>query len=213
MHSEHLQFFLRWLHILFGIAWIGHLYFFNFVNANFAKTLDAATKPKVVPELMPRALWWFRWGAMITFLAGIAIVVLKYFVGEGAPGFKSMDGTRGLMVEDRGLLITWGGLLGTIMWFNVWFVIWPRQQKIITCVKKGQKPPEMDHWVKVAGLASKANTYLSGPMLLFMAAGSHAGDFGITHDLKWLGIILVAGFVLIHLLFQMAPKIVPWKMD
>src|SRR3989338_1311489 len=63
-------FALRWLHFIFGIIWIGLLYFFNFVNGPFAKTMDADTKKKVVQQLMPRALWWFRWGAMLTFLTG-----------------------------------------------------------------------------------------------------------------------------------------------
>ena len=68
---------LRWLHFIFGITWIGLLYFFNFVNGPFAKTMDAETKKKVVPQLMPRALWWFRWGAMITFLSGWTYIGAK----------------------------------------------------------------------------------------------------------------------------------------
>lgn len=214
MHSEHLQYFLRWIHILAGIAWIGHLYFFNYVNAHFAKTMDAATKQKVVPELMPRALWWFRWGAMVTFLSGLVIIYLRYFYGEGAPGFKSADGLRGLMVEDRGLWITLGGLFGTIMWFNVWFVIWPRQQKIITAVKKGEKPAGLDGWVKVATSASRMNTYLSGPMLFGMIASGHTGEYGIAFNLTWGLISFLGGSAVIYVLLNhVGPKVVPWKME
>lgn len=200
-----LQLVLRWLHLFAGIAWIGHLYFFNFVNANFAKTMDGPTKQKVVPELMPRALWWFRWGAMFTFLAGIGIIWLKYFVGDNAPGM--VGNNQGLMDSVRGQWISFGGLFGTIMWFNVWFVIWPRQKKIIGWVKKGEKPPEMDGTVKVATLASKINTYLSGPMLFGMVAGSHAGDYGIEMNLMWLAVGLVGGLGFVHILYQIAPKV------
>lgn len=83
------QFALRWLHFIFGILWIGHLYFFNFVNGNFQAKLDAATKQKVVPELMPRALWFFRWGAMFTLLTGLGILYLKFFL-PNAGGFSAM---------------------------------------------------------------------------------------------------------------------------
>ena len=78
------EFLLRWIHFIAGIIWIGHLYFFNFVNSVFAKTLDAETKKKVVPELMPRALFWFRWGAMVTLLSGLAIIIWKMFIISNA---------------------------------------------------------------------------------------------------------------------------------
>src|SRR5437588_12960116 len=82
----------RWIHFIAGITWIGLLYFFNIINVNFQKALDADTKKKVNPELLLRCLFWFRWGAMFTFLAGIALLVWKYFVlGSG------MSGEGGLM--------------------------------------------------------------------------------------------------------------------
>ncbi|MBI3872495.1 MAG: urate hydroxylase PuuD [candidate division Zixibacteria bacterium] len=74
----------RWLHVLFGVIWIGHLYFFNFVNAGFAATMDGDTKKKVVPELMPRALYWFRWGAAWTYLFGILLLVLLFYHQKAA---------------------------------------------------------------------------------------------------------------------------------
>ena len=77
-----LQAFLRWAHVVAGIIWIGHLYFFNWVNAHFAKTLDGPTKKLVVPELMPRALYWFRWGAAWTWVTGVLLAGLIYYHGR-----------------------------------------------------------------------------------------------------------------------------------
>src|SRR4051812_22486992 len=76
-----LQLAFRWLHVIAGIMWIGHLWFFNFVNAQVAKTYDGDSKKKVVPELMPRALYWFRWGAAYTFITGILLFGLVYAMG------------------------------------------------------------------------------------------------------------------------------------
>ena len=73
----------RWIHVVAGVLWIGHLYFFNFVNAQFAKTLDGETRPKVVPELMPRALFWFRWGAAYTWITGFLLLGLVYYMQSG----------------------------------------------------------------------------------------------------------------------------------
>lgn len=207
--SADIQFFLRWIHFVAGIAWIGILYFFNFINGPFGKTMDGPTKQKVVPELMPRALWWFRWGAMFTFLSGVGILLLKYFIGEGALGFK---GEGSLMGSPRGQWISLGATLGFIMWFNVWFIIWPLQQKIIPCVKKGEKPPELDKWMAKAALFSKINTYLSGPMLFGMAAGSGFLNHKMT-DGVWGLVPFVVGFGLIYLLYNASAKVKPWKME
>jgi len=171
----HVLFLLRWIHFIAGIIWIGHLYFFNFVNVPFAKTLDADGKKKVVPQLAPRALFWFRWGAMFTFLSGVFYIVWKIFIATDA----GLTGTGGLFTSTWGKWITFGGLLGTIMWFNVWFIIWPAQKRIITWVRDGQSPAEMAGIVKRAYLASRANTYLSIPMLFAMAAASHFPSFSL----------------------------------
>src|SRR5438477_5485369 len=91
----------RWIHVVAGVAWIGHLYFFNFVNAQFAKTLDADCKAKVVPELMPRALYWFRWGAMYTWVSGLPLIVIVYMLGNAMGGERMnshMSGTIGIVV-------------------------------------------------------------------------------------------------------------------
>lgn len=84
--NEWIQMVFRWIHVVAGIAWIGHLYFFNFVNAQVAKTYDADSKKKVIPEIMPRALYWFRWGAAYTWITGIVLLVLVYYMGGKASG-------------------------------------------------------------------------------------------------------------------------------
>ncbi len=182
-------FILRWFHVLFGITWIGHLYFFNFVNGPFAKTMDADTKKKVVPELMPRALWWFRWGAMGTFLTGVAMLGILSMTDPFY--FKDAAG----QFQGRAGWVLMGALFGTIMWFNVWFIIWPIQRKLIGWLKAGEKNPDADKLTRKAFLASRANTYLSGPMLFAMLASvNFAGYFGPVA----IGLALVLGFGAIH---------------
>ena len=88
---DYANFGIRWVHIVAGVAWIGMLWFFNWVNGAFAKTMDAETKRKVVPELMPRALWWFRWGAAFTWLTGFLLLFLLYY--HGGYGYVLADGT------------------------------------------------------------------------------------------------------------------------
>ena len=151
---------LRWVHFLAGITWIGLLYFFNLINAAFLKSLDGPTKNIVIPKLMPAALNWFRHGATVTVVAGIALYFWQY----------SKGGTGAIAL---GI----GGLLGLIMMINVHAVIWPNQKKIIaavTAVAQGTPgPAEMAQWGRTALLASRVNFMLSIPMLLFMGAGSH----------------------------------------
>ena len=169
---SNLHFVIRWLHVLAGITWIGHLYFFNFVNVPLQGALDDASKKAVNPQLLPRALWWFRWGAMITFLAGLFLFVLNYFYTPGI-GF----GPTSLLLETgkltpRAMWILFGMLLGTIMWFNVWFIIWPIQKQLLT----GKAPADRAAALrKRALLTSRTNTFLSGPMLFGMLAPAHYG--------------------------------------
>lgn len=155
---------MRWVHFVAGVIWIGHLYFFNLVNVNFMKSIDAATKSKVVPQLMPRALWWFRWGAVVTVLAGI-LLTLDAIQSGGFTGSYAVS-------------VSIGGGLGIIMMLNVWAIIWPNQKKVIQATieaaeKGAAPPPEMAVWARRAYLASRANFYLSFPMLFFMGTASH----------------------------------------
>lgn len=199
VHTLHL-FALRWIHFIFGITWIGLLYFFNFVNGPFAKTMDPNTKKLVVPQLMPRALWWFRWGAMITFATGWLYIIWKIFIATDAGLF----GTGGLFTSTWGKWISLGAMLGSIMWYNVWFIIWPSQKKIITWTKNGEKPAEMDATVKKAFLASRLNTYLSVPLLFCMGAASHFPSFNVLTVF----VMAVISIVLVwHLLNKVAPKV------
>lgn len=87
---QYAELVIRWAHIVAGVIWIGHLYFFNFVNANFAPTMDGETKKKVVPQLMPRALFWFRWGAAWTWITGFFLLMLVYYHGYGGSNLVDM---------------------------------------------------------------------------------------------------------------------------
>ncbi len=151
---------LRWVHFLAGITWIGLLYFFNLINAAFLKSLDGPTKNIVIPKLMPAALNWFRYGATVTVLAGIALYF--YLYSKGGTGAVAL-----------GI----GGVLGIIMMANVHAIIWPNQKKIIAAVTAAAQgtpaPAEMAQWGRTALLASRVNFMLSIPMLLFMGLGSH----------------------------------------
>ena len=112
------HFFLRWIHFLAGITWIGILYYFNFVQTPFFAETEAPVRTGAIQKLVPRALWWFRWAAMITFLAGILMYLMR--LGEMGAGL--------FFSSSYGVTITLGGLIGTIMFLNVWLVIWPNQQ-------------------------------------------------------------------------------------
>src|SRR3989338_3945259 len=165
-------FLLRWLHFLSGITWIGMLYYFNFVQTPFFGSAEPAVRSgMIVGGLVGRALWWFRWGAMITFLTGALYVLHK--VGQ--------FGLLGFFQTSYGWAIFIGGILGTLMWFNVWFVIWPAQKVVIASAtqvsKGGQAIAEAAARGQRAGFTSRTNTLLSIPMLFFMGAASHFNLF------------------------------------
>ena len=166
-----LEFLFRWTHVFAGIVWIGHLYFFNFVNLQVQGKLDDAGKKAVNPQLMPRALWWFRWGAMATFLSGLILFAQIYCytpeLGWGAN--MILKGVEGGL-SDRARWIMWGMLFGSIMWFNVWFIIWPAQKKLLGGTAGDAAPALRTR----AALVSRINTYLSAPMLVGMLAANHA---------------------------------------
>jgi uncharacterized membrane protein len=167
---EGVEFLLRWFHFLAGIAWIGMLYYFNLVQTPFFATeLGGQARSAMLRGLVPNALWWFRWGAMFTFLTGWLIVALRW--GHGEP-----------LSSLRMTLILTGGIMGTIMWANVWFVIWPAQQVVIASAeqvaKGGQAIPEAAARGARAGLASRTNTLLSMGMLFFMGSASHFQSMG-----------------------------------
>ena len=191
---------IRWLHVIAGIAWIGLLYFFNFVNVPLQGALDDATKKAVNPQLMPRALWWFRWGAMTTFLAGVILFVMNYFYTPGM-GF----GPTSLLIDAgkmtaRSMWITMGMLFGTIMWFNVWFIIWPAQKKMLGGKAKPEEVPAIR---RRAFLASRTNTFLSGPMLFGMLAPAH---YGASNALT-MGVAIALGLFAIWWSIKASPNV------
>ncbi len=163
---ELVQFLLRWVHLLAGVTWIGLLYYFNFVQTPFFAETEAGTRTGAIQKLVPRALWWFRWGAMFTFLAGILIYLIK-LTQLGGDFFTS----------GYGMAITIGGTMGTIMFLNVWLVIWPNQQVVIASANKvaegGEPLPDAAGKGQWAGFASRTNTLFSIPMLFLMGAASH----------------------------------------
>ena len=119
-------FLLRWFHFLAGITWIGLLYYFNLVQTPFFATADAPVRSGMVAGgLLDRALWWFRWGAMFTFITGWLIIIHK--VGQ--------LGVLGFFNTSYGMAIFFGGMLGSLMWFNVWFIIWPAQQVVMAAAE------------------------------------------------------------------------------
>ena len=147
-----LEFIFRWAHVLFGLVWIGMLYYFNFVQTEYFKEAEADAKADAIKKLAPRALWWFRWGAMFTFLTGL---VLLHFIGA--------------TTNITGMPIIWmGALAGILMFLNVWVIIWPKQQVVL-----GLKPGDGPSSAAKAGLASRTNTLLSGPMLFGMLGSKH----------------------------------------
>ncbi len=176
---------LRWFHFLAGITWIGILYYFNFIQTPFFGTeLGGTARSPMVRGLVPNALWWFRWGAMFTFLTGWLIVFTKL-------GHDKVPLDSGYMTR-----ILTGGLMGTFMWANVWFVIWPAQKVVIASAEQvaggGQAIPEAASRGQRAGLASRVNTLFSIPMLFFMGAASHfafTGTGGV--GLYWVVALIV----------------------
>jgi uncharacterized membrane protein len=165
---------LRWFHIMAGIMWIGLLYFFNFVNVAATKEATAAGEAGPISKyVVPRALFWFRWGAVVTWIFGAALLG-GYPAPNGMNGFVAAFGLQGTMAP-----IGFGAWLGTIMLFNVWGLIWPNQKKILGFVPATD--PEKAKARRIAFLASRTNTMLSIPMLFFMATGPTSMSQAIYH--------------------------------
>ena len=182
---------MRWIHVFAGIVWIGHLYFFNFVNVQLQGALDDDAKKIVNPQLMPRALWWFRWGAMITFIAGLILftMIYMYTPGQGF-GPTSLFRSEG-HITGRAIWILFGMSFGIMMWYNVWFKIWPAQKKILSKKATGDEAAKLR---TMATKRSRMNTFFSGPMLFGMLAPSHYGSV----NLVTLGVVLAVGFAVIY---------------
>jgi|ERR1041385_6502596 uncharacterized membrane protein len=249
-----LQLFFRWAHIVAGIAWIGHLYFFNWVNGPFQGKIDGPTKKAVNPELLPRALFWFRWGAAWTWITGFLLAGLIYYQtktvlfenGEGNPwlwlffvlvmwalGFVVYNAIMKALANKvvgaaiclvlyaavwavlecvghysgRSLYIHGGATFGTIMALNVWMIIWPYQKKIITALKEGNPLPADSPEVKIAGLRSRHNTYMSVPLIFFMISNHYPTMYGNPYRDACAAAVIVVGFVAVRLMYGKAAKV------
>ena len=165
--------FMVWLHVLAGITWIGLLYYFNFVQVpalgEAAADEGGPGGAGITKYVAPRALWWFRWGALLTWLSGAAYLG---HLGRFMHAF-SLGTLEGSTSQD--LVIGVGAWLGTIMLFNVWGLIWPNQKKILGLVQAS--PDEIAKARKVAFMASRTNTLLSIPMIMSMVGYGHGGFF------------------------------------
>ena len=149
----------RWIHLLAGVMWIGLLYYFNFVQVAALKSAQGdGSAAGITKHVAPRALFFFRWSALLTWLAGASLLGENF----GAA----------FMLQPAYAAIGIGAWMGTIMLFNVWVLIWPNQKKILGVVQASDA--EKNKARRVALLASRANTMLSIPMLFFMAAGAHS---------------------------------------
>ena len=187
-------FLFRWMHFLAGIAWIGVLWYFNFIQTPFFGTdLGGQARSAMIRGLVPNALWWFRWGAMFTFLTGLTILAIKLMQGFE---LSSPYMTR----------ILTGALMGTFMWANVWFVIWPAQKVVIASAEQvaggGEAIPEAAARGARAGTASRINTLFSIPMLFFMGAASHLPTLGadVSVAVYWVITLVVVTAVEAHAL-------------
>lgn len=174
MTAEFLNLIFRWSHLLFGITWIGMLYYFNFVQGGYFKAASAEGLADAKAKLAPSALWWFRWGAMATFITGVVLLG---------------------MVHGNGQLnnyIIVGAAMGTLMAANVWMVIWPAQKIALGIVEGGDKAAAGAK----ALLASRTNTLFSGPMAFAMLAGPHYPGYGYGTAVGGTGLTVVLLIVL-----------------
>ncbi len=162
----------RWFHILAGITWIGLLYYFNFVQVpGLGQAKADGTAAGITKHIAPRALLWFRWAAVATWVTGAIYLLLGH-------GTSEMNGlARAFLLQGSAAYIGIGAWLGTIMLFNVWVLIWPNQKKVLGMVEASDEAKAKG--ARVALLASRTNTMLSIPMLFFMIAGTPAHQMGI----------------------------------
>ncbi len=154
-------FFMRWLHVLSGVMWIGLLWYFNFVQTPSMPKIPDEQKPAVSKVIAPTALFWFRWGAMATLVTGLILGTMNGYVSQA------------LLLQKGYHAIGLGMWLGAIMWFNVWFIIWPNQKKALGIVTVPAE--EKAKAARVAMLTSRFNTMLSIPMLYLMVAQQNGG--------------------------------------
>lgn len=213
------DFGFRWLHIVVGIVWIGLLYFFNFVQVPAYALFEAEPHKEIggkarliaLDKVTRRALWWFRWAALATFLTGIVIVGLSkdYFKGPGDVSGMKLPGNVGILT---------GMLIGTIMFVNVWGIIW-RNQKIVLAnaanvLAGGQPDPAAAAAGRKALMASRQNTIFSISLLYFMVYRAHAAPFYAAElSAGKLAAFWIITLVLLVVLELNALGMMPWKTE
>jgi uncharacterized membrane protein len=165
---------VRWVHVLCGVMWIGLLWYFNFVSTPTMAQIPTELRPALGKYITPAALFWFRWAAMGTIVFGILLSGMKGHLAQ-AYTLDAYNPSGESFSDMSDVIIGIGMWLGTIMWFNVWFLIWPNQQKALNIANKYPHLAADDKAAaaKTAGLMSRVNTMLSIPMLLCMVGASH----------------------------------------
>ncbi len=160
-------FFVRWLHVLSGIMWIGLLWYFNFVQTPTVPKIPEDIRPAIPRFIMPEALFWFRWAALSTVIWGLLLAWMNGYLTDAlALGLTDGEGIHAA--------IGFGMWFGLIMAFNVWFIIWPNQKKVLGMVEADDATKKSA--ARTAALASRTNTMLSIPMLYAMV-GAQNGVF------------------------------------
>ncbi len=191
------EFLARWGHILSGVTWIGLLYFFNFVQVPAYAKLSDGARSEALRNITFRALWWFRYAALSTFIFGLLII--SVYMGDDPSGESK---TELYFRGAHGVAILTGMLFGVTMFLNVWGIIWRNQKVVIgsaeTVAAGGQADPAAPAAAKAAGRASRANTFMSIPMLFFMVFAGHGQWFG--NDTKgtivyWILVLILWGLV------------------
>jgi uncharacterized membrane protein len=176
----------RWGHYMAGVTWIGLLYYFNFVQTPSFAGFEAGPRTEAISKLVPRALWWFRWGAAATLATGLLIIASQPDQGD-------------YFDSSRGVAISTGILMAFIMFLNVWLVIWPAQKTVIASAQRVAGGGEADPAAVPAGrrgaVASRTNTLFSIPMLFFMGAASHFSGLYDTNDNRGLYYLIVVVIV------------------
>lgn len=181
--------FLRWVHFFAGVTWIGLLYYFNFVQGAFFNEIEAPIKNVAFAKLVPKALWWFRYGALFTWLSGVAML-----------GIAGAELKGDFFLLPYGIYIWPGALMATIMFLNVWLIIWPNQKILIAnaenVLKGGAANPDAAKAAPKAALASRTNVLFSIPVLFFMGASRHL-QIQAPEATPWTAIGVVTAIILL----------------
>jgi len=188
--SDHGAFLFRYFHIIGGVAWIGVLWYINFIQGPYVNSIDATMATVAKQKLFPRVMWYFRYGALLTFITGLVLIGLKGFdpkiaIPMGTPQWNAWFAK-----------IYPGFMFATIMFINVWFIIWPRTKKIIAAAN-GEKIENLGTMGRRSFLASRTNTLLSIPMLFFMAAANNLTLNGVSNEKLNLWIIIVTAVLVL----------------